>query len=60
MDREKFKQSIIEMRKCFEEQFIESGDCSYGELLDYCDFLFENYEKIGILEGQKVTAKPSQ
>ncbi len=60
MDRDKFKQRLIEILKCFEEQFIESGDYSYGECLDYCDFIFKNYEKIGILEGQKVTVKPSQ
>ena len=51
MDRDKFKQRLIEILKCFEEQFIESGDYSYGECLDYCDFIFKNYEKIGILEG---------
>ena len=41
---------IIEMGMCFNEQFVKGGDYSYEECLDYCDFIFENYEKIGVLK----------
>jgi len=53
MDRGKFKQRIIEIIKCFKEQFIERGNYSYEECLDYCDFLFSNYKKMGILDDDK-------
>ena len=52
------KQRIIEMGMCFMEQFakgkIPNSEkermLKYNKIMYYLDYLFENYEKMGILK----------
>ncbi len=52
------QQRIIEMWMCFKEQFVkgkipnseERRIEKYWKIMDYLDYLYENYEEMGVLK----------